>query len=121
MQAAPLRFDAGRTGDLTVPRPASGETRFTVSYAPKAPSGLSMLESMPLAGTAARRMGANRFNTDDGSSMDAFAICYRLNGRSSVQVIPGDPAPVKIPVTSMANNMGVTVGMVLKLSKNRSR
>ena len=64
-------------------------------------------------------MGAERFNTEDGSSVDAFAICYRLNGRSSVQVIPGDPAPVKIPVSSMANNTGVTVGMVLRLSKTR--
>lgn len=78
--------------------------------------GVSLLESSPLAG-AARHIGAQHFNTQDGSSANAFAICYRLSKRSSVQVIPGDPAPVKIPVTTMANNMGVTVGMVLRLSK----
>lgn len=76
--------------------------------------GVSTLEASPLAG-AARRVGARRFNTDDGSSVDDFAICYRLNGRSSVQVIPGDPAPVKLPVSSMSNNTGVTVGLVVRL------
>ena len=80
--------------------------------------GVSTLDASPLAGLA-RRVGAQRFNTDDGSSADDFAICYRLSGRSSVQVIPGDPAPVKIPVSSMSNNTGVTVGLVVRLFKAR--
>ncbi len=99
--------------------PEESSSRFSVAAAPlpNAP-GVSLLESSPLAWSA-RHVGAQHFNTEDGSSADAFAICYRLSKRSSVQVIPGDPAPVKIPVTSMANNMGVTVGMVVRLSKTR--
>lgn len=81
-------------------------------------AGPGLLQSGPLA-AAAHKVHAKNFNTEDGSSIDAFAICYRLNRRSSLQVIPGDPAPVKMPVTTMANNMGVTVGMVMRLSKQR--
>jgi hypothetical protein len=80
-------------------------------------SSLRLIQSSPLAG-AAHRIRAERFNTQD-SVMDDFAICYRLSSRSSLQVIPGDPAPVKLPVVTMANNMGVTVGMVLRLSRTR--
>lgn len=80
-------------------------------------SMMHMIQASPLA-TVSRTIRADRFNTDDAVA-DDFAICYRLNARSSVQVIPGDPAPVKLPITSMANNMGVTVGMVLRLSRNR--
>ncbi len=95
-------------------RPAISGESYSVPLSQ--PSALSLVQSSPLAG-AARLMRAQHFNTDDGSSADAFAICYRVSNRSSVQVIPGDPAPVKIPVSSMANNTGVTVGMVLRLRK----
>ena len=80
-------------------------------------SMLHMIQASPLA-PVSRRIRADKFNTDD-AVLDDFAICYRLNGRSSVQVIPGDPAPVKLPVATMANNMGVTVGMVVRLSHSR--
>ncbi len=83
---------------------------------PDEPGMLSLVEASPIGGVA-RRIQAQRFNTDDGVSSNDFAICYRLNSRSSVQVIPGDPAPVKIPVSGMANNAGVTVGMVVRLSR----
>lgn len=96
-------------------RPAPASTRVGNVTLPDDP-GISTLQASPLAG-AARRVGAQRFNTDDGSSADDFAICYRLNERSSVQVIPGDPAPVKLPVSSMRNNTGVTVGLVVRLFK----
>ena len=83
---------------------------------PDAPSSLTaFLESVPVAGRIHRRAGP-RFNTSDGSSVDAFAICYRMTHRLGMQVIPGDPAPVKLAVSSMANNTGVTVGMTLRLS-----
>ena len=95
----------------------AASSRLAIVALPKTP-GVSLLQASPLA-SMARHLGAEHFNTEDGSSVDAFAICYRLSKRSSVQVIPGDPAPIKIPVTTMANNMGVTVGMVLRLSKPR--
>lgn len=98
-------------------RPEPSRLSMATVRLPDAP-GVSLLEASPLAGMA-RRMGAQKFNTDDGSDVDAFAICYRLSKRASLQVIPGDPAPVKIPVTTMANNMGVTVGMVVRLSRSR--
>ena len=79
------------------------------------PSMLSMVEASPIGG-AAHALRAERFNTDDGV-MDDFAICYRLNKLASVQVIPGDPAPVKLPVVNMKNNTGVTVGMVFRLGR----
>lgn len=75
--------------------------------------GVSQLESLPLI-TAARRLTGGRFNTTE-ASVDDFAICYRLSRAAGLQLIPGDPAPVKLPVTSMANNRGVTVGMVFRL------
>jgi hypothetical protein len=80
------------------------------------PSMMSLVGASPIGG-AAHRIRADRFNTDDGSMMYDFAICYRLSKHSSVEVIPGDPAPVKIPVARMANNMGVTVGMVVRLNR----
>ena len=77
-----------------------------------------LVRSPPCLWQAPRRhLGAQRFNTADGSMLGDFAICYRVSGRSSIEVIPGDPAPVKLPVVSMANNTGVTVGMVFRLSK----
>ena len=83
---------------------------------PDAPSSISsLLDSLPVAGRVHRRAGP-RFNTSDGSSVDAFAICYRMTHRIGMQVIPGDPAPVKLAVSSVANNTGVTVGMTLRLS-----
>jgi hypothetical protein len=91
--------------------------RFTLEKQEFSSTSVNPLYSLPVVGNVAVRMGAENFNTDDGSSLDAFAICYRLNARASVQVLPGDPAPVKIPVTTMANNMGVTVGMVYRLSR----
>jgi hypothetical protein len=87
-----------------------------ISFGKPQSAGVSPLASMPLAG-AARRLGAERFNTDDGSMLDDFAICYRMSGRSSIEIIPGDPAPVKLPVVSMANSTGVTVGLVVRLAK----
>ena len=78
-------------------------------------SMLHRIQTSPLA-LVSRRIRADKFNTNDAVAND-FAICYRLNARSSVQVVPGDPAPVKLPITSMANNMGVTVGMVVRLSR----
>jgi hypothetical protein len=78
-------------------------------------SMLRMIQASPLAAVS-RSIRAERFNTEDGTTGD-FAVCYRLNERSSVQVIPGDPAPVKLPVTSMANNMGLTLGMAVRLSR----
>jgi hypothetical protein len=78
---------------------------------------MSMLDSLPLVATA-RHISGGRFNTTDSSTED-FAICYRLSRTAGLQVIPGDPAPVKLPVSMMANNKGVTVGMVLKLSRAR--
>ena len=95
---------------LQAPRPSR------ISFTTQQRQGVSPLASMPFAGTA-RRLGAQRFNTVDGSMLDDFAICYRMSGRSSIEIIPGDPAPVKLPVVSMANNTGVTVGLVLRLSK----
>jgi hypothetical protein len=80
-------------------------------------SMLRMIQASPLA-SISREIRADKFNIDDGVAED-FAICYRMNARTSVQVIPGDPAPVKLPITSMANNMGVTVGMVVRLSRSR--
>ncbi|WP_041592389.1 hypothetical protein [Terriglobus roseus] len=79
-------------------------------------SMLHRIQASPLA-PVSRHIRADKFNTNDAVASD-FAICYRLNRRSSLQVIPGDPAPVKLPITSMANNMGVTVGMVLRLSRS---
>ncbi len=73
------------------------------------------LDAVPVIGTMRRRAG-RRFNTDDASVAD-FAICYRLSSRLGLQVIPGDPAPVKLAVTSVANNTGVTVGMTWKLGR----
>ena len=78
--------------------------------------GVSPLASMPLAVTA-QRLGAQHFNMDDGSMLYNFAICYRMSARSSIEVIPGDPAPVKLPIHTVANNTGVTVGLVVRLSK----
>ncbi|MGI4757422.1 MAG: hypothetical protein ACRYGF_11325 [Janthinobacterium lividum] len=110
----PLHYDAVSTQSGSSEK--MGDNRFSVIPAGSAMSMRSVMQSTPLAAPA-RYIHAQRFNTEDGSSLEAFTICYRLSNRSSVQVIPGDPAPVKIPVTSMANNMGVTVGMVLRLSK----
>ncbi len=87
-----------------------------ISFAKPHSEGVSPLASMPLAGTA-HRLAAGRFNTDDGSMLDDFAICYRISGRSSIEIIPGDPAPVKLPVVSIANSTGVTVGLVVRLAK----
>ena len=100
-----------------VPATVSAPRRMAISQ-PAFSRTVSPLYSVPLV-NAAMRFGSRNFNTDDGSSMNAFAICYRINRRSSVQVIPGDPAPVKLPVASMKNNTGVTVGMVYRLSKRR--
>ncbi len=72
------------------------------------------LDALPVIGTVRRRAG-RRFNTDD-ASIDDFAICYRLTSRLGFQMIPGDPAPVKLAVTSLANNAGLTVGLTLRLS-----
>ncbi len=112
---APLRFNA--VGEQHAARAARKPSRISVENAPlpEEPGMLSLVQASPIGGLA-RRIQAQRFNTDDGSSYD-FAICYRLNRRSSLQVIPGDPAPVKIPVSSFANNAGVTVGMVVRLSR----
>jgi len=74
------------------------------------------LDPIPVVGSMYRRTGTH-FNTDDGSNVNAFAICYRLNRRLGFQMVPGDPAPVKLAVTSLANNTGVTVGMTWKLSR----
>ena len=87
-----------------------------LSALPDAPSSISTLvDQLPVAGRVYRRAG-QRFNTSDGSSVDAFAICYRMTHRIGMQVIPGDPAPVKLAVSSLTNNTGVTVGMTLRLS-----
>ncbi len=75
-----------------------------------------ILDAIPMAGRIHRKAG-QRFNTTDGSSVDAFAICYRMNHRLGMQVIPGDPAPVKLAVSSLSNNTGLTVGMTLRLSR----
>ncbi len=75
-----------------------------------------ILDAIPMAGRIQRKAG-QRFNTTDGSSVDTFAICYRMNRRLGMQVIPGDPAPVKLAVTSVENNEGVTVGLTLRLSR----
>ena len=72
------------------------------------------LDALPVIGTVRRRAG-RRFNTDD-ASIDDLAICYRLSSRLGFQVIPGDPAPVKVTIMSKANNAGLTVGMTLRLS-----
>ncbi len=113
---APLRFNAA--GEEQAARASRKPSRVSVTSValPDEPGMLSLVEASPIGGVA-RRMQAQRFNTDDGVSANDFAICYRLNSRSSLQVIPGDPAPVKIPVSSFANNAGVTVGMVVRLSR----
>ncbi len=113
---APLRFNAGKEQHAAAA--ARRPSRISVANValPEEPGMLSLVDASPIGGIA-RRMQAKRFNTDDGVSVNDFAICYRLNNRSSVQVIPGDPAPVKIPVNSFANNSGVTVGMVVRLSR----
>lgn len=76
------------------------------------------LNPIPVVGSMYRRAG-KRFNTADGSSVDAFAICYRMSNHVGFQLVPGDPAPVKLAVTSLANNTGVTVGMTWKLFRKR--
>ena len=112
---APLTFNAAGTMQAKTSRRPS---RLSVENATlhEEPGVLSLVEASPVRGIA-RHIQAQRFNTDDGVSANDFAICYRLNNRSSVQIIPGDPAPVKIPVNSFANNAGVTVGMVVRLSR----
>ena len=94
---------------------ASAASRFAFLPASQE-SMVASLDAIPVIGTLRRRAG-RRFNTDDGSSVDDFAICYRLSPRLGLQVIPGDPAPVKLAVTSVANNAGVTVGMTWRLSR----
>ena len=77
------------------------------------------LDALPVIGTVigtVQRRAGRRFNTED-ASIDDFAICYRLSSRVGLQMIPGDPAPVKLAVTSMANNAGVTLGMTWRLSR----
>ena len=76
----PLAFDA-RGVERAQLTPASNENSrlsFDSQALPDSP-GIGLLQASPLAG-AARRIGAQRFNTDDGSSLEAFAICYRLSG-----------------------------------------
>lgn len=92
---------------------AATTARFTTLS--NATSITESLDALPVIGTMHRRAG-RRFNTDDASIND-FAICYRLSSRIGLQMIPGDPAPVKLAVTSMANNAGVTLGMTLRLSR----
>lgn len=87
---------------------------------PDAPSvaardGGNALEAMP-GSVRFRRMTNERFNTTDGSFGD-FAICYRLAKRYALQVVPGDPAPVKLPVSTIQNNTGVTIGMVVRVGR----
>ncbi len=72
------------------------------------------LDALPVIGTVHRRAG-RRFNTND-SSIDDLAICYRLSSRLGLQMIPGDPAPVRVTLMSKGNSAGVTVGMTLRLS-----
>ncbi len=72
------------------------------------------LDALPVIGTVRRRAG-RRFNTDDASIED-LAICYRLSSRLGFQMIPGDPAPVRVTLMSKGNSAGVTVGMTLRLS-----
>lgn len=78
------------------------------------PGVLTVVASVP-AGDRILRMGGGHFNTQDGSKPDAFAICYRISDRTSIEVIPGDPAPVKLPVSTVGNNEGVTAGIVFRL------
>ena len=113
---APLQFNVNQTAHMA--RTSQKPARVSVGNVelPDEPGMLSLVEASPIGG-AARRIQAQRFNTDDGVS-DDFAICYRFNNRSSLQVIPGDPAPVKIPVSSFANNAGITIGMVVRLSRH---
>ena len=110
--------DAPATPALTVStKVASRRTTPRLSLArPEFAQTVSPLYSVPLV-NAAIRLGGHNFNTDDGSSINAFAICYRLNRRSSLQLIPGDPAPVKLPVSTVRNNAGVTIGMVYRLTR----
>lgn len=88
---------------------------------PDAPSvarhrdAMDSLVGMPVA-VRLRRMTNERFNTRDGSFGD-FAVCYRLGQHYALQVVPGDPAPVKLPVSTIQNNTGVTVGMVIRVGK----
>ncbi len=79
------------------------------------PSLMESLDALPVIGTVRRRAG-HRFNTDDASISD-FAICYRLSSRIGLQMIPGDPAPVKLAISSLHNNSGITLGMTLRLSR----
>lgn len=109
-EALPLGMVFSSHTDVEVPR------RLNIGP-PEFAARSSALYSLPLL-SAAMRMTGGKLNTQDGSLLNAFAICYRLNGRSSVQVIPGDPAPVKLPVATMANNMGVTIGMVYRLTQH---
>jgi hypothetical protein len=109
-------FQRGETTPTTVVPEAADRVTFEEPTFDE-PSMASLIDASPIAG-AARRIGSQNFNTEDGV-LDDFAICYRINRRASVQVIPGDPAPVKIPVATLQNNMGVTVGMVVRLSRKR--
>lgn len=76
------------------------------------------LNSLPMIGSMYRRTG-HRFNTGDGSSVESFALCYRMSSRVGFQMVPGDPAPVKLAISSLSNNTGVTVGLTLKLLHRR--
>ncbi len=110
-----LPFYLINVGKMSITRPAGAERVSVTEPTFDAPE-VSLIDASPLAGVA-HRIGAQKFNTDDGSMLYDFAICYRLNKRSSVEVIPGDPAPVKLPVVTMQNNMGVTVGLVVRLAR----
>jgi hypothetical protein len=110
-----LPFYLLRIGAITLPNAPQPE-RVSLTEPTFDEPEVSLIDASPLAGVA-HKIGAQKFNTNDGSLMYDFAICYRLNKRSSVEVIPGDPAPVKLPVATMQNNMGVTVGMVVRLNR----
>ena len=79
-----------------------------------APTISGLLASLP-AGDRLLRIGADRFSTDDGGIPDAFSIDYRLSSRASLEIIPGDQTPMKLPVTTIGNNEGVAFGVVFRL------
>lgn len=81
-------------------------------------SSENLLRELPVIGTVRRRVG-DRFNTTESSRIDAFAVCYHVSDRVGLQVIPGNPGPPRMGASYIANNAGVTVGMTLRLQRQR--
>ena len=103
-----LRFATARL-------PKTAEARVLEQRLPDAPSFSQLIDAIPV-GERMRRIGRTHLNTSDASMKNDFALCYRIDRRWGLQMIPGDPTPVKAPVASFKDADGVTVGVVMRLA-----